>query len=215
MTPDDPRHGTNAGYVGGCRDECCRTAHADYRRGMRSKRYLRGVERLYIDATGTARRIRALQALGWRFVDIDKALGRNPTGANACWSHNVISQERVHVDTAAAVAEVYERLCMTLGPSAKTRSLAAGKGWLPPLAWDNIDDPNERPARMFRPNRRKSEVDHAVIERVLAGERLHTTAAEKRIIVARWAAQGRSHKSLCDRMGWQDGRYKDELGVAS
>jgi hypothetical protein len=49
---------------------------------------------------------------------------------------------------------VYERLSMTLPPETTTaekcdatrsRGIARRNGWLPPLAWNNIDDPSERP----------------------------------------------------------------------
>lgn len=142
MTPDDFRHGTNAGYVAGCRYLCCRAAHADYRRGLRAKRYLRRVERLYVLSTGTQRRIRALQALGWRLGDLDAELGHP---ARSSYTMNLLKQERVHIDTAEAVAAMYERLSMTFGPSASLRVKAANWGFPPPLAWDDIDDPDETP----------------------------------------------------------------------
>lgn len=142
---DDPRHGTNAGYIAGCREECCRTAQAAYRRSLRASRYLRRADRLYVDSLGTVRRIRALQALGWRFVDIDRAAGRKPSKNNATMAHNLISQAKVHIDNARAIDAVYQRLSMTLGPSQILRSRAAKWGWSPPLAWDDIDDPYEIP----------------------------------------------------------------------
>jgi hypothetical protein len=51
------------------------------------------------------------------------------------------------------------------------------------------------------------DVDHAVVARVLAGEVLDTTRAERRIITATWVGRGRSETALCDRMGWRTGRY--------
>lgn len=206
MNPDDPRHGKNAGYLAGCSEACCRTAHADYRRALRSNWYLMGVERLYVDVTGTVRRIRALQAMGWRYVDLDRALGRAPSHGGATWSHNLMHQQRIHVANAQLVAALYERLSMTPGPSDVARRRALRKGYHPPLAWNDIDDPNERPRR-GTDHRRKDDVDHAVIQRVLDGEVLDTTQAEKRIILSRWIAAGRSEKSLCERMGWRHGRY--------
>lgn len=142
MSEDDPRHGTNAGYVAGCKSGCCRTAHADYKRSLRAKRYLRRVERLHVPALGTHRRIHALQALGWRLGDIDCALGK---GFRTSHTHNLLCQDAVHLDTAIAVAAVYERLSMTPGPSETTRKRAKRWGYAPPLAWDCIDDPDEQP----------------------------------------------------------------------
>jgi hypothetical protein len=81
VNADDPRHGTNGGYlqhVFAKESACspCRDAHSAARRNLWRKRYVRGVDRLYIDATGTIRRIRALMALGWRYCDIESAAGR-------------------------------------------------------------------------------------------------------------------------------------------
>lgn len=196
MSPDDARHGTNGGYLEHAvtdRDYCqpCRDAHAHARRQLWRKRYARRVDRLYVDATGTRRRIRALQALGWRFVDIDAACGRPAPSAGCTWSHNLVRQEKVHIDSAEAVAEAYERLSMTLATSLlanRTRTMAASKGWAPPLAWDDdtIDDPAARP-RGGRDVPRKTDVDPVTVDRILAGDRhIKATRAERHEVIRRW-----------------------------
>lgn len=58
------------------------------------------------------------------------------------------------------------------------------------------------------------EIDDAVVERVLGGDILPTTAAERRLILARWLARGGSEKSLCDRMGWKTARYTTTEAIA-
>jgi hypothetical protein len=148
VSPDDPRHGTNAGYSAGCRDACCRLAHNAYRRRVWRRCYTLRTDALHIDSTGTIRRIRALQALGWRFMDIDTAMGCDPNSPNASRCHNYTHHPKVHIDNALAVAAVYERLSMTFGPSAALRRMAPRKGWAPPLCWDEdtIDDPDAEPA---------------------------------------------------------------------
>lgn len=151
MTPDDPRHGTNKGYLAGCDDTCCKTAHADYRRDLRTRQYLNGGP-LRVNVIGTRRRLCALVALGWTFWDIDAELGKQKT-----YCHNMLERDTDWIlkSTADAVAEVYERLSMRLpdestGPrrqvASRARNLARRKGWAPPLAWDDIDDPNEEPS---------------------------------------------------------------------
>jgi hypothetical protein len=197
-------HGTNAGYLYGCRQECCRTAHATYRRSVWRKRYARGVDRLYIDATGTQRRIRALQRMGWRFIDIDRALGRNPKAQNATIVHNIGTQARVHIDTADAIATIYDRLSMTPGPSELLRKRAAAKGWPAPLSWDDdtIDDPNAEPN-----TGEAGDIDPVVINRILAGENLPSTRAERTEVIRRWVADGRPTRELNARLGWKIERY--------
>lgn len=148
MSEFDKRHGTSAGYVAGCRQECCRTAIADWTRHYRTRQYLQGP--LTIDGTGTRRRIRALMALGWSTTLLDAELGRKRTYTAA-----VVSAEGpVRRSTADEYAALYDRLCMTMPPTAtrydkqrasRVRNLAGRNGWLSPLAWDDIDDPSERP----------------------------------------------------------------------
>lgn len=211
MSPDDPRHGSNAGHLAHIfagQDPCdpCREAHNKARRNLWRKRYLRRVERLYIDATGTVRRIRALQALGWRYRDIDEAAGYG--GRN--WAHNLTTQGRVHLDTAEKVDLVYRRLGMTPGPSDRVRRHALKMGWPPPLAWDDIDT-DEQPDF----GGHDDQIDPVVVDRLLAGERLPSSQAEKVEAMRRWLAQGRSEKSLCDAHGWKYGRYVTrEAGAA-
>jgi hypothetical protein len=197
VSPDDARHGTAAGYLEHVKtgDYCqpCREAHAAARRSLWRKRYIRRVDRLYVDATGTRRRIRALQALGWRFVDIDEACGRRAGSAGATWSHNLVRQDKVHIDNARAIAAAYERMCMTLAdtPQAdRTRTMAARKGWVVPLAWDDIDDPTERPRTGIERYRHLDDVDPVAVDRAAAGDRLRLTQAERFLVVARLRAAG-------------------------
>ena len=110
MSPDDRRHGTNGGYLQHIFDretacDDCREAHNKARRNLWRKRYVRGVDRLYIDATGTHRRIRALMALGWRYRDIDRLAGHEDA-TRAAWAHNLMQQRRVHIDTAERVDDI-------------------------------------------------------------------------------------------------------------
>lgn len=92
-----------------------------------------------VPSVGSLRRVRALLALGWTHEHLyarsgirTSDLARRP----GAWV------ERSTHDTLAAM---YDELCMTVGPSALTRSRAAASGYAPPLAWDDIDDPDEQP----------------------------------------------------------------------
>jgi DNA-binding Xre family transcriptional regulator len=120
----------------------CRDAQAAWQRAYEIRRYINGP--MLIDPTGTARRIRALAALGWPLDDLGTRLGMS--GRNMT---RLTTQARVHRDTAAKVAALYNELSMTPGPSPRSRRLAKAKGWPPPLAFDDetIDDPNVQPNR--------------------------------------------------------------------
>jgi len=145
MTPDDPRHGTNAGYVAHRTtgvEPCqpCRKAAADYERQRFYDSHLGRQRR--IDVTGSRRRIQALQAIGWPSRIICEELGythKNALGP-LLYAHEFITRAR-----AAKIADIYARLCMTPGPSTITRNRALRAGYAPPLAWNNIDDPDEQP----------------------------------------------------------------------
>lgn len=134
IAPDDPRHGTDPGYNAGCRSDCCRHAHM-----VRMKRYrMYGGDSL-VDATGTHRRIQALAALGYTLTQLSDQLSMSTRYAG-----KLMTTEKVRPGTAAIVHEMYDRLSMTRPEgwvADRARILAAAKGWAPPLAWDDIDDP--------------------------------------------------------------------------
>lgn len=104
--------------------------------------------RPWVPSLGTARRLQALQALGWTMRSVCERAGLTARyGSSLCHT----GQQFVHVDAAAKIARVYNELSMTPapdGPAAATaRSVARRNGYVPPLAWDDIDDPDEQPDR--------------------------------------------------------------------
>lgn len=140
--PSTTRHGTNAGYVAGCRQDCCRRAHG--RRMNRYRARLAAGEHATVPAIGTRRRLQALAALGWSQREIARRLDVTQAQVHL-WATDT-GPTFVLATTAAPIAALYEQLCMTPGPAARTRAYAAAAGWAPPLAWDDdIDDPAARP----------------------------------------------------------------------
>lgn len=146
MTHDDPRHGTWAGYVAGCRSDCCREAARLYQK----RRVYEGTPRL-VSSLGLRRRIQALACLGWDMYAIAREadIGRETVRQ---WTLHETVQRRTH----ERMAEAYERLSMRLPPettrmerlnASRTRNRAARNGWAPPLAWDDIDH-DEHPRGM-------------------------------------------------------------------
>lgn len=155
MRADDPRHGTLAGHAAGCRERCCGEAKLAY---DKRRRYY-GPRT--VDSTGTVRRIRALQAMGWAFPDIARAAGlsertiSNPTFRGG---------GTIYATTAEGVRRAYDELSMKLPTGryvGRQRRAAQRKGWLPPLAWDDdrIDDPNYKPSvASVREDRRRRDL---------------------------------------------------------
>lgn len=95
----------------------------------------------YVDATGTTRRLRALACMGWKLWIIAEKAGINmDTASDMRQGKTPRTTERV----SRAIAAVYEELCMTDGGDVRTKLRAQRAGWLPPLAWDDIDDPAEQ-----------------------------------------------------------------------
>lgn len=95
-----------------------------------------------VPAVGTHRRIKALVAIGYPQVFLAKELGLHE-GRLAI----TLRQQHVLASTAAKVAELYDRLSGTPGPSNWSRSRARKRGYASPLAWDEgtIDDPDAEP----------------------------------------------------------------------
>lgn len=198
MSPDDPRHGKNSGYVHGCRCEPCRVAHSE------ESRHRRLHPRPLVPAVGTHRRIQALHRLGWSATEISRRAGRSQF-----WTQHVLRSPKVQQDTADMIARIYDDLSMTWNTASwapRTAAYARAKGWPPPLAWDDddLDNPDAKPYADHVP----VEVDEVVVERVLSGEwKLPTTKPEKVEVARRWYQSGRSLADLSRLTGWKEGRY--------
>lgn len=112
-----------------------------------------------IDATGTVRRLRALNALGWTCA----ALAAHDGTTTQAALQQVMKHERptTYVTTATRVARLYDQLSMTPGPSPLAAARARAKGWAPPLAWDDqdLDDPTATPHTDTTPTRATVHLD--------------------------------------------------------
>jgi hypothetical protein len=145
MTCPAPRHGTALAYqVDRCRCPEAREAQRLYRKRCRTGRQPAG----RVDATGTARRLQALAAIGWPATELASRLGYTPRQARTRIADLRHPTGRAYRTTAEAVARLYNELSGTPGPSSSARIRAHRAGWAPPLLWDgiNIDDPAARPA---------------------------------------------------------------------
>jgi hypothetical protein len=182
IAPDDPRHGTTAGFHAGCPDDCCRLArNADAKRG-RIERQLGYYRR--VPAVGTQRRLRALARMGWSGRHVCRLAGYSarsfhPHLMRCTWLSRA---------TAAKIAAIYDQLSMREGPSTFARRHAERNGWPPPLAWDDdeIDDPDAQPAGSSGTSQPgpRSPVDAGDVEHLLSfGE--HTDAIAERFGVDR------------------------------
>lgn len=97
---------------------------------------------LYVDPIGGMRRVRALYAAGHSLQEIVEESGVSRPVLSALANGH---RDRIARETADAIAAAYRRLCMTPGSSRATARRAAQKGWAPPLAWTEIDNPAALP----------------------------------------------------------------------
>lgn len=99
-----------------------------------------------IDATGTRRRLEALRWLGYTTEDIT-----HMTGLYKDTIRRIHRRHTIRATTAAKIRHAYERHAFEpfrrpLTPDQQTaRIYALRAGYAPPMAWENIDDPNEQP----------------------------------------------------------------------
>jgi len=155
-------HGTRRTYATGCRCNPCVAASATDRAARRKAAYLHGPR--LVDALGTARRLQALGALGWTVTALadHSGLGRRTLTAIMYGEQAATRRE-----LAAVVDATYRQLGDTrpaTWQAARARLLAARRGWAPPAAWDDIDDPGETPTGHEAPDPAKRTRDDVAIE---------------------------------------------------
>ncbi|WP_235738969.1 hypothetical protein [Nocardioides alcanivorans] len=143
-----------------------------------------------------ARRLQALAAIGWTFNALGDRVGIDPGNLARMARGKAKYANRKNFDLVCAV---YEVLHMTPGPSDEARKRAEAKGWMPPLAWEDIDDLDEDPTATpwF------AGYDPVAVERVLAGDwRLKVTREDRVEVLRRWKAAGVSLSEVERRTGW-------------
>jgi hypothetical protein len=162
--------------------------------------------RSHVGATGTRRRLQALIAVGWPHDELAARLGRSSAGLRRS-----MRSESVTSETAQDVSDLYEKL-WNLRPPQSTddqraaadaaRAFAAERGWLPPLAWDDIDiDPD--PRHHTQHAKTDDNLDEIAIERALAGDGVrleHLTPAEQDEVVRRLTERGKSIRDIAHQL---------------
>lgn len=150
MSPDDARHGTARGYSAHQRAGIplcnpCRVARRryikeyNYRAGRTKAGFTRST---YLPTLGARRRVEALRVLGWPV----EAIAREAGWTGGEYTLKVaISGERMKATSFLRIADAYERLSAKRGPSRFSATRAKNLGFAPPLAWDDIDSPHEKP----------------------------------------------------------------------
>jgi hypothetical protein len=168
-----------------------------------------------VNGRGTRRRLQALAAIGWNHHEIARRLGYPRWKVNKALEGAYVDI-RVHDDIAALYDELWDQQ-----PPTHTRAQRVGRsyaltvarrhGWLPPLAWDDIDTDPAPPTAGQEPL-----LDEIAIELALAGQNVRLTRDERLEATRRGTERGLSLTQLSDLLGVDVrtiDRDRDDLGL--
>lgn len=162
---------------------------------------------------GIQRRLQALAAIGHTAMAVAVIAGVHPEPLGRL-RRRATPPITVKSHVAAGICRSYDELAMKPAPvtrvSSKCRSIAEREGWLPPMAWDDIDDPDAKPQM----GGNEQVYDDVLVDRLLAGELLKSNRAEKLEAMRRWLASGGSEAELCRIHGWKTDRYTPARAAA-
>lgn len=168
-----------------------------------------------IPARGVHRRVQALVTRGWSQSKLSERLGID---RGNFW--RMMLADQVTVATHREVAALYEELWHQAPPHenhrdkiAYSRALkhANVRRWLPPLAWDDIDNDVEPPMPEDL-----VEIDDVAVDLALSGERVRLSILERREAVRRAHAERWSDNLTAERLHLAARtvlRIRQELGL--
>lgn len=187
ICPPDHQHAANSTcYTAhACRCDDCRAWAREYKYWQFHRRLAgRPMPHAPIDGRGVRRCLQALVCLGWSMpaiadrLELDRALVLR-------W----LTIERVEPKTLERVEAVYAELSMTLPPTdtpgqkysvQRLKKLGESRGWVPPLAWDDIDT-DFGPRLSVVPD--TEVIDELAVEFAIAGHRVTLTRNERHLAV--------------------------------
>ncbi len=96
----------------------------------------------YFNVVPYQRKLQALVAIGWPRHVLQEMIPTNESNM-----YDILMENRKYIlaDTARKINAVYDKLSMQVGTCEQSKESAFLKKWLPPLAWDDIHDLNEKP----------------------------------------------------------------------
>lgn len=160
-------------------------------------------------ARGARRRLQALGARGWSLGELARRLD-----LGRCRLERACQQQWIAQSLHQAIAGLYDQLWDQEPPTdtrsgrvARTMALtrARAAGWVPPLAWDDIDTDPAPPTVDSAPV-----VDDVAIALALRGEPVRLTAVERGLVVEEGTRRGLSLRELADRVQITD-RHVERL----
>lgn len=169
-----------------------------------------------IPARATHRRLQALVARGWSQSKLARRLGMQRGNFG-----QMMKRPHVSVRLHRQVAALYEELWSIEPPRGDSHDEAAyvravgyarERRWLPPLAWDDIENDEEPPV----PDAEDQDLDEVAIELACSGEGVRLSAAERRSAVTILNGRGLSDRAIAERLRVTDRtvlRIRQELGL--
>lgn len=211
------RHGDQWAYTKyRCRCDDAREAARLYRK----RRRYGVIPDARVDATGTKRRLQALQRIGWSSEELARRLGVPMTNRRGL---SVLRTARKSCSRPLAdkVATLYNELEFVDGPSEHARVVAKSRGYPRPIDWEgvNMDDPTAQPlddtAPPPDPKRYTGEVDWVVVDRAVSGWELpEVWRREDRIAaVGKLLKRGYGEPSIAQRLGIWERQVARDRGV--
>ena len=158
-----------------------------------------------VDATGTRRRLQALAAIGWSPELLADELARHPSSLRRSMTNPSVTAR-----TARDITALYERLLNTsplrgtnsqCAAADTSRARAVARGWLPPMAWDDIDTDDPPCPAAAQPL--VDDVDEIAVERAVAGDGIRyadLTTAEQAEAIHRLTERGRSIRGIAAQL---------------
>jgi hypothetical protein len=134
-----------------------------------------------MSARGAQRRIQALISRGWSRGRLAVVL-RVPEETLTALLHAQGITQRAHQAVDAAYARLWNVAPPqhTVAEQAECATAAAeahAHGWMPPMAWDDIDNDPSPPLTLVE----NDYIDEVAVERALTGERIPLTIAERSV----------------------------------
>lgn len=155
----------------------------------------------YVDGHKVQRRVQALAAIGYSHTWIGQQIGMNAQNFHVMMTNAFVTRR-----TFEAIDKLYEQYShirrvatnrWEQGSISRTLSTAARNGWLPPAAYDDID---EAPATVIDTN----EPDHAKLEMLISGYKVDITNAERRWCRDQLIERGWPAKRIDELLGYKD-----------
>lgn len=169
-----------------------------------------------VPSVGAHRRIKALQYMGWTIQQIGEMLG--VSSRRVC---NILNINRILWETHEDLKTIYDSHCMTFGGHTRTSTLSKTKGYHPPMAWLDIDDPDEIPIEIdnteHKKDRRDTTIDWVAVELACRYEMKarDITFVERREVVRILTERGMSAESIAHKLHTTDRTIQRDREVNS